>query len=88
MVSVVCQLVLVSNREVSFLMLHDVPVDGCVLNMRSRDHLLIANIVRVVLRAFVSTVVPKSMSTRNFDLRATQHHSAELVQSFFEALRL
>ena len=66
MAPVVCLLVLASRPST----LHDVPVDGCALDMRGRDHLLIAKRWRVVTthpavaEGIVSTVVLESMSTR------------------------
>ena len=74
--------------------LHDVPVDGCALDMRGRDHLLIAKRWRVVtthpavaegIRVYRCS--KEHEHSKDFDLRATQHYPVVLVQSFFEALR-
>ncbi|CAE7823444.1 TY1B-NL2 [Symbiodinium sp. CCMP2592] len=75
--------------------LHDVPVDGCALDMRGRDHLLIAKRWRVVtthpavaesIRVYRCS--GKHEHSKDFDLKSTQHYPVELVKSFFEALRL
>ena len=74
--------------------LHDVPVDGCALDMRGRDHLLIAKRWRVVtthpavaegIRVYRCS--KEHEHSKDFDLRATQHYPVVLVRSFFEALR-
>ncbi|OLQ05109.1 Retrovirus-related Pol polyprotein from transposon TNT 1-94 [Symbiodinium microadriaticum] len=74
--------------------LHDVPVDGCALGMRGRDHLLIAKRWRVVtthpavaegIRVYRCS--REHEHSKDFDLRATQHYPVVLVQSFFDALR-
>ncbi|CAE7436593.1 unnamed protein product, partial [Symbiodinium sp. CCMP2592] len=74
--------------------LHDVPVDGCALDMRGRDHLLIAKRWRVVtthpavaesIRVYRCS--GKHEHSKDFDLKSTQHYPVELVKSFFEALR-
>ncbi|CAE7685156.1 GIP [Symbiodinium sp. CCMP2592] len=74
--------------------LHDVPVDGCALDMRGRDHLLIAKRWRVVtthpavaesIRVYRCS--GKHEHSKDFDLKNTQHYPVELVKSFFEALR-
>ncbi|CAE7653209.1 unnamed protein product [Symbiodinium sp. CCMP2592] len=73
--------------------LHDVPVDGCALDMRGRDHLLIAKRWRVVtthpavaesIRVYRCS--GKHEHSKDFDLKNTQHYPVELVKSFFEAL--
>ncbi|CAE7034550.1 GIP [Symbiodinium sp. CCMP2592] len=73
--------------------LHDVPVDGCALDMRGRDHLLIAKRWRVVtthpavaesIRVYRCS--GKHEHSKDFDLKSTQHYPVELVKSFFEAL--
>ena len=70
-------------------MLHDVPVDGCALDMRGRDHLLIAKRWRVVTThpAVAEGIRVYREHSKDFALRATQHYPVVLVQSFFEALR-
>ena len=74
--------------------LHDVPVDGCALDMRGRDHLLISKRWRVVtthpavaegIRVYRCS--KEHEHSKDFDLRATQHYPMVLVQSFYEALR-
>ena len=74
--------------------LHDVPVDGCALEMRGRDHLLIAKRWRVVtthpavaegIRVYRCS--GKHEHSKDFDLKSTQHYPVELVKSFFAALR-
>ncbi|CAE7443092.1 unnamed protein product [Symbiodinium sp. CCMP2592] len=69
-------------------------VDGCALDMRGRDHLLIAKRWRVVtthpavaesIRVYRCS--GKHEHSKDFDLKNTQHYPVELVKSFFEALR-
>ena len=74
--------------------LHDVPVDGCALEMRGRDHLLIAKRWRVVTtHATVAEHIcvyrcsRKHEHSKDFDLKQTQHYPTQLVKSFLAALR-
>ena len=64
------------------------------LDMRGRDHLLIAKYWRVVTtHAAVAESIRvyrcsgKHEHSKDFDLKATQHYPVALVRSFFEALR-
>ena len=74
--------------------LHDVPVDGCALEMRGRDHLLIAKRWRVVTtHATVAEHIcvyrcsREHEHSKDFDLKRTQHYPMQLVESFLAALR-
>ena len=64
------------------------------LDMRGRDHLLIAKYWSVVTtHAAVAESIRvyrcsgKHEHSKDFDLKATQHYPVALVRSFFEALR-